>query len=33
MNALLFVLVVGAVMLALTVNAAVLLGWIRGRWR
>ena len=33
MDALLFVLIVGALVLALGVDLAALVGWLRGRWR
>jgi hypothetical protein len=33
MSTLLFVLVLGAVLIALTINVGMLLTWIRGRWR
>jgi hypothetical protein len=33
MNLLLMVLVIGAVVLALTVDLAVLVAWLRRRWR
>ena len=33
MDALLFVIVLGALVLALAVDVAALLGWLRRRWR